>query len=147
MLASMLLIAACAAEDDEAGPDVGTAPSDSVTAPEAYQLQQAVATGFNVTTTSLKETGFLQTEFTCEGSDSSPHIAWDDVPSGTQSVVVVAEDLDLAGASLALACVGPVAGYAGAAGGGVWLDRHQVHIEEADNVTVGVPLSDQRGVS
>lgn len=94
----MLLIAACAAEDDEAGPDVGTAPSDSVTAPEAYQLQQAVATGFNVTTTSLKETGFLQTEFTCEGSDSSPHIAWDDVPSGTQSVVVVAEDLDLAGA-------------------------------------------------
>ena len=61
-------------------------------------LQQAVATTFNVTTTSLKETGFLQTEFTCEDTDSSPHIAWGEVPSNTQSIVVVAEDLDLAGA-------------------------------------------------
>ena len=61
-------------------------------------LQQAVATSFNVTTTSLKATGFLQTEFTCEGTDSSPHIAWDDVPPDTQSIAVVAEDLDLAGA-------------------------------------------------
>ena len=60
-------------------------------------LQQAVPLGFNVTTTSFKETGFLQTEFTCEGTDSSPHIAWGDIPSGTQSIVVVAEDLNLAG--------------------------------------------------
>ena len=60
-------------------------------------LQQAVATTFNVTTTSLKATGFLLPEFTCEGTDSSPHIGWGDIPSGTQSIAVVAEDLDLAG--------------------------------------------------
>lgn len=64
---------------------------------EAYVLQQAIPLSFNVTTTSFKETGFLQNEYTCEGSDSSPHIAWDSVPSNTQSIVVVAEDLDLAG--------------------------------------------------
>lgn len=97
LLASMLLIAACAAGNDEAVQDVGAAPEEPAAAPEAYQLQQTVASIFNVTTTSLKETGFLQNEFTCEGTDSSPHIAWDDVPSDTQSIAVVAEDLDLAG--------------------------------------------------
>ncbi len=97
LLASMLLIAACAAGDDEAGQDVGTSPEEPAAAQEAYQLQQAVASIFNVTTTSLKETGFLQSEFTCEGTDSSPYIAWDDVPSDTESIAVVAEDLDLAG--------------------------------------------------
>lgn len=61
-------------------------------------LQQSIPLSFTVTTTSLKETGFLQSEFTCEGSDSSPHIAWGTVPSNTKSVAVVAEDLDLAGA-------------------------------------------------
>ena len=60
-------------------------------------LQQSIPASFNVTTTSLKATGFLLPEFTCEGTDSSPHIAWDDVPEEAQSIAVVAEDLDLAG--------------------------------------------------
>ncbi len=60
-------------------------------------LQQAAALSFNVTTTSLKATGFLLPEFTCEGTDSSPHIGWEEVPASTQSIAVVAEDLDLAG--------------------------------------------------
>ena len=61
-------------------------------------LQQSIPLSFNVTTTSLKETGFLQSEFTCEGSDSSPHITWGEVPSNTKSIAVLAEDLNLAGA-------------------------------------------------
>ncbi len=98
LLASLFLIAACTAEDDEAEQDVEAAPEEPAAAPQAYQLEQAADLIFNVTTTSLKETGFLQVEFTCEGTDSSPHIAWDAVPAETQSIAVVAEDLDLAGA-------------------------------------------------
>ncbi len=65
---------------------------------EVYMLQQSIPSSFNVTTTSLKPTGFLLPEFTCEGTDSSPHIAWEDIPSDTQSIAVVAEDLDNVGA-------------------------------------------------
>ncbi len=81
---------------------------DAVAAPEqeTYMLQQSIPLSFNVTSTSLKVTGFLLPDFTCEGaefgegkvSDTSPHIGWEEVPSDTQSIAVVAEDLDLAGA-------------------------------------------------
>ena len=96
-LAAGLLIAGCSSASPAA--DSPDAPGDASETPqEAYMLRQPIPGSFNVTTTSFKETGFLQTEFTCEGTDSSPHIAWGDVPSGTQSIAVLAEDLDLAGA-------------------------------------------------
>ena len=47
-----------------------------------------------VSSSSLKETGFLLQDFTCEGADTSPHLSWTDVPSNTQSIAVVAEDVD-----------------------------------------------------
>ena len=47
-----------------------------------------------VSSSSLKETGFLLQDFTCEGTDTSPHLSWTDVPSNTQSIAVVAEDVD-----------------------------------------------------
>ncbi len=96
-LITVLLTAGCSSVSP-ASPDSGDAERPSAPSEEAYELQQAVATSFNVTTTSLKATGFLQTEFTCEGTDSSPHIAWADIPAETRSIAVVAEDLDFAGA-------------------------------------------------
>lgn len=36
----------------------------------------------------------VPTKFTCEGSDISPDLQWDDVPEGTQSFVVICEDPD-----------------------------------------------------
>ncbi len=96
--AAILLLAGCssAAPASTDSPDA----SEDASAPEqeTYVLQQSIPASFNITTTSLKATGFLQSEFTCEGTDSSPHIGWTDIPSGTQSIVIVAEDLDLAGA-------------------------------------------------
>ena len=97
-LAALLLLAGCSSASPASSVSLDDSGESSEPQQEAYMLQQAVATSFNVTTTSLKATGFLQTEFTCEGTDSSPHIAWNDVPSDTQSIAVVAEDLDLAGA-------------------------------------------------
>ena len=97
-LSAVLLLVGCSSASPAASesPDASEVSSEPVQ--EAYMLQQAVATSLNVTTTSLKPTGFLLPEFTCEGADSSPHIAWDDLPSNTQTIAVVAEDLDFVGA-------------------------------------------------
>ncbi len=92
-----LLLAGCSSASPASSESIDASGESSEPPQESYILQQAVTASFNVTTTSFKETGFLQTEFTCEDTDSSPHIAWGDVPSGTQSIAVVAEDLDLAG--------------------------------------------------
>ena len=97
-LAPILLLAGCSSASPASSDSADTAAEFSAPQQEAYMLQQAVSLSFNVTTTSFKETGFLQIKFTCEGTDSSPHIAWGEVPSNTQSIAVVSEDLDLAGA-------------------------------------------------
>ncbi len=97
-LATGLLIAGCSSASPASSDFTDVPDEPQAQLQEAYMLQQAFATSLNVTSTSLKKTGFLLPEFTCEGTDSSPHIAWDDVPEETQSIAVVAEDLDLAGA-------------------------------------------------
>ena len=97
-LTAAVLLAGCSSASPAASESPDALDESSEPVQEAYMLQQAVPTSFNVTTTSLKETGFLQTEFTCEGTDSSPHIAWEDIPSDAQSIAVVAEDLDFVGA-------------------------------------------------
>ena len=97
-LAALLLLIGCSSASP-ASTDLPDASEDaSETQEAAYLLQQLIPESFNITTTSLKVTGFLQSEFTCEGTDTSPHIAWDDVPSDAQSIAVVAEDLDFVGA-------------------------------------------------
>ncbi len=97
-LAAILLLAGCSSASPASSDSPDESGESSAPQQEAYVLQQAVPTSFNVTTTSLKESGFLLPDFTCEGTDSSPHIAWDDVPAEIQSIAVIAEDLDLAGA-------------------------------------------------
>jgi Raf kinase inhibitor-like YbhB/YbcL family protein len=39
----------------------------------------------------------IPTEYTCEGKDTSPPLAWSGVPSGTASLVLVVEDTDAPG--------------------------------------------------
>jgi hypothetical protein len=97
-LAAALLLAGCSSASPASSDSTDVSDEPQAPRQEAYTLQQAIPAIVNVTSTSLKATGFLLPEFTCEGTDISPHIAWDDVPEETQSIAVVAEDLDLAGA-------------------------------------------------
>ncbi len=97
-LSAGLLLVGCSSASPASTVAVEDSGESTALQQQAYMLQQAIPKSVNVTTTSLKPTGFLLPEFTCEGTDSSPHIAWDDVPSDTQSIAVVAEDLDFVGA-------------------------------------------------
>ena len=38
--------------------------------------------------------GQIPAEYTCDGADTSPALAWSGVPSGSKSLVVVIEDPD-----------------------------------------------------
>ncbi len=49
---------------------------------------------FNVYTQSFEEGKTIPKRFTCDGENISPHVAWKDVPEGTESFVLVMSDPD-----------------------------------------------------
>lgn len=52
------------------------------------------ATGMNITSTAFKEGSTIPKEYTCEGQDISPPLAWSNVPAGTQSLALISDDPD-----------------------------------------------------
>lgn len=49
-----------------------------------------------VTSTAFTEGAMLPTQYTCDGDDISPPLAWSAVPGQTQSIAVLCEDPDAA---------------------------------------------------
>ncbi len=47
-----------------------------------------------LTSNDFNQGGMIPREFTCQGDDSSPHLAWDDVPEGTKSFALIVDDPD-----------------------------------------------------
>ena len=61
--------------------------------PERYTLQQSLDFTITLTTTSVGGTfGRLDSAHSCEGGDTSPHLAWEGVPEGVESLALVMED-------------------------------------------------------
>ena len=87
-----LLLSACTSSGGSETENEGAAEQEE--AVEAYQLQQQVPMTLEVSSSALKETGFLLKDFTCEGPDMSPQLSWTEVPSNTVSIAIVAEDVD-----------------------------------------------------
>src|SRR5262245_60159034 len=46
----------------------------------------------NITSSAFHEGGNIPSKFTCDGSDTSPHLQITGVPSGTKSLVLIADD-------------------------------------------------------
>ena len=47
-----------------------------------------------VSSSAFREGDVIPTEYTCEGQDVSPPLAWDEPPAGTQSLVLIVDDPD-----------------------------------------------------
>jgi Raf kinase inhibitor-like YbhB/YbcL family protein len=47
-----------------------------------------------ITSTAFKEGESIPRQYTCDGADVSPPLAWDDVPDGTQSFALICDDPD-----------------------------------------------------
>jgi len=47
-----------------------------------------------LTSSAFQSGGNIPKQFTCEGNDTSPQLAWSDVPSGTKSLALIVHDPD-----------------------------------------------------
>jgi Raf kinase inhibitor-like YbhB/YbcL family protein len=48
----------------------------------------------NLTSPAFEQGGQIPSKYTCEGEDVSPPLAWDGVPKGTKSLVLIIDDPD-----------------------------------------------------
>ena len=91
---STLLAVGCSSADpgsQSAGGAASTVATPII--PERYALQQALDFTITLTTTSVGGTfGRIDRTHTCERRDTSPHLAWEGVPDGAESLVLVMED-------------------------------------------------------
>ena len=52
------------------------------------------AMALKLTSSAFKNDGQIPSQFTCEGDDISPPLAWDGVPKGTESFALIVDDPD-----------------------------------------------------
>jgi len=62
--------------------------------PAAYQPQSSVPSGLTIGVDSLGAGSVLPDACTCKGASESPEVAWDGIPSGTKSLVLILDDPD-----------------------------------------------------
>jgi phosphatidylethanolamine-binding protein (PEBP) family uncharacterized protein len=57
-------------------------------------LRGSAAMAMTLNSPAFKQNGQIPTKYTCEGEDISPPLAWDGVPSGAKSLVLIIVDPD-----------------------------------------------------
>ncbi|MFL5250906.1 MAG: YbhB/YbcL family Raf kinase inhibitor-like protein [Myxococcales bacterium] len=50
--------------------------------------------GFSLTSSAFHNGGDIPSVYTCEGKDTSPPLAWSDVPAGTKTLALIVDDPD-----------------------------------------------------
>ena len=93
---TVLLSAACAGAapgSQPSGGEASTSATPTVVTPERYALQQSLDFTITLTTTSVGGNfGRLDRKHSCERGDTSPHLRWEGVPEGAESLALVVED-------------------------------------------------------
>ncbi len=91
-----LLAAACSSAEPGSQPGGGGASASAtptLVIEERYALQQSLDFMISLTTTSVGGTfGRLDRSHTCERGDTSPHVRWEGVPEGAESLALLMED-------------------------------------------------------
>ena len=63
-----------------------------------HEAQSEMKEGMNmeikVTSTAFEEGGMIPRQYTCDGADISPALAWTDVPEGTKALALICDDPD-----------------------------------------------------
>ncbi|GAB4435316.1 MAG: YbhB/YbcL family Raf kinase inhibitor-like protein [Anaerolineales bacterium] len=97
------LLAGCGApsqpeETQAPAPEETQPPTEEIAATEAPAETESPATGkpaaFTLTSTAFAEGEPIPVQYSCDGADISPPLAWTGVPEGTQSLVLIMDDPD-----------------------------------------------------
>ncbi len=64
---------------------------------EAAEPAPDAPPGIELTSSAFKAGGTIPTRYTCDGKQTSPPLAWSDVPAGTRSLALLMEDPDAPG--------------------------------------------------
>lgn len=56
--------------------------------------------------TSFVQDATLDEQFTCDGTDISPQLQWENAPKGTKSFAIIADDPDAVAVAVAVAVTG-----------------------------------------
>ena len=69
-------------------------PATALPAPTAMPAATSVPASIALTSSAFAEGGAIPVEFSCDGANTSPPLAWGDVPTGTKSLALIVEDPD-----------------------------------------------------
>jgi Raf kinase inhibitor-like YbhB/YbcL family protein len=76
-----------------APPSVGASPA--VTAPTSPEVTQMPTTGpFSLSSSAFTDGSPIPAQYSCQGADISPELAWSGVPSGAAALVLIVDDPD-----------------------------------------------------
>jgi len=87
-----LILVACLKSERQPA-DTAAAPLDTASKGSA-QSSASQSMTFKLTSTAFQPNGSIPSKYTCEGSDTSPPLAWTDVPPGAKSLALIVDDPD-----------------------------------------------------
>jgi len=82
------------------GGSIGSGPSTdhgSATGPSPTRMEATMAPEFRLTSPAFGEGEPISREYTCDGADVSPPLAWTEAPPGTAALVLIVDDPDARG--------------------------------------------------
>lgn len=90
-------VGACASDDNDVSVDAAQVASDATqgNADAKAEAIDAQAGEFQLTSNSIVEGGVIAIQFSCQGSNISPALAWANPPEGTQAFALVFKDLSI----------------------------------------------------
>lgn len=86
LLIALVLLCSCQRRV-QTGPNQNSAPTNS---PKVDEKMAQI----RITSAAFQEGGMIPKQYTCEGANISPPLAWDSVPVGTKTLALICDDPD-----------------------------------------------------
>ncbi|MDQ3744745.1 MAG: YbhB/YbcL family Raf kinase inhibitor-like protein [Acidobacteriota bacterium] len=92
-LSLALLLAACRSGKNAPAGD-GRTPTPAATAGVENGTKEGDKMTIKLTSTAFDEGGMIPSQYTCDGQNVSPPLAWSDLPEGTKTLALICDDPD-----------------------------------------------------
>jgi Raf kinase inhibitor-like YbhB/YbcL family protein len=86
---AMTAVAACGGDDDDSAADTTSSSSGAGTTPDT-----SAPANLTLTSSAFTDDQPIPVEFTCDGQNTSPPLAWSGVPDTTEQLAIIVDDPD-----------------------------------------------------